>query len=580
MSTMNQELLNAITFIADEKKIPRDAVVDALKEAIIKSYMKEYPEEVLDVNINLDERKLEVFQVFNIVENYDDLNDYCEISVEDAKAYYQKTKNNKPVVVGEQLHKYIELARMPKKLVERIVQMFKQRINVQSNVVIYNRWKDRVGQIIYAEVEKNDRHGIVVDLNNGEFGFLSRKDSIPGENLYPGQKYKFYIKEVLQQSSGWPILLTRTNEEFVLSLLKEEVPEIEEGIIEVNAIKRIAGFKTKVCVTSHQLGVEPCGTIIGPQGSRISAVRNEINHEKIEAVQYSDNFEEYLINLCSPAMIQGYKVVAEATETTRKQVILIVKGDQMALLIGKNGTNIRLISQILGIDTDVKTPEEARYENLQYTRLEVKSARQRAFDRILERNRGNADLSLNQFNQPTKEQIQQSLQKDTPVTKTSEVANVVTKQPKPSKESKKLIGGTESLLSQIDNFSFDEPISNEATEFTSLPEKETKPTTKASKGLDIAKLKANEESRKADTKLDLEAKLEQESAELEAKKNKKTQAKKRKTTKTKTNTKKFSSILEEFKNQDNNELLKELEKENDNREIEDLMFDEEYSDEE
>lgn len=136
---MNQELLTAITFIADEKKIPRDAVVDALKNAIIKSYMREFPEEVINADINIDQKILHVYQILNIVDDYEDLNDYCEISLDDAKAFYAKNKIQKEAVVGEQLHKNIELNKLPKKIVDRIMQTFRQLILMQSNNVIYQR---------------------------------------------------------------------------------------------------------------------------------------------------------------------------------------------------------------------------------------------------------------------------------------------------------------------------------------------------------------------------------------------------------------------------------------------------------
>lgn len=588
MSQMNQELLTAITFIADEKKIPRDAVVDALKNAIIKSYMREFPEEVINADINIDQKILHVYQILNIVDDYEDLNDYCEISLDDAKAFYAKNKIQKEAVVGEQLHKNIELNKLPKKIVDRIMQTFRQLILMQSNNVIYQRWKDRVGTIIYAEVEKNDNHGVVVNLENGEFGYLGRKDIIPNENLMPGQKYRFLVKEVLQSSSGWPILLTRTNEEFVLGLLKEEIPEINEGLIEIHAIKRVPGFKTKVCVSSHQIGLEPCGTIIGPQGSRIAGVRRELNYELVEAVFYSDDFETFLINLCYPALIYGYKVVSEATEDHKKQVIIVVPSDQMALLIGKFGANIRLISKILNIDADVKTPQEAKIEDLQYNRVEIKTQRQRTFERILESNKAGHDLDMNQFNKPNPIDLNTLKDKDNTIVAQSEPNTQI--KVKKTTSAKKILNSSNAvnLLDQIDNFQFELPkednenvnsnINNNHVENEKSVEIVTKKTTTNKKSL-IEKLMANEETRQlSGNASDLEAKLENEKIFKEANKKKKSVKKSR--NKAKVEPAKFTSILEEFKNKNNEELLKELENENQDRDYEELLDNYEDQDEE
>ena len=138
MNHINEQLISAIKLIADEKKIPRDAVTDALKEAITKAYVKEYPEEIIGVNINIDDAILDVYREYTVVEDSEELNDYCEISLEDAKAYYENIKQPQEVKIGDILRQPLQLANLPKKIVDHIMQIFKQSITVQANNEIYN----------------------------------------------------------------------------------------------------------------------------------------------------------------------------------------------------------------------------------------------------------------------------------------------------------------------------------------------------------------------------------------------------------------------------------------------------------
>lgn len=565
---MNQELLSAITFIADEKKIPRDAVVEALKSSIIKAYTKEYPEELIEVNIDIDQKELSVNAVFNIVEDYEDLNDYCEMTVKQANDYYKKHKIAKEAKIGDTLLKPIELLKLPNKIVEHIMQLFKQAIVSESNIEIYNQWKDRIGEVVFAEVETNNKHGISVDLGNGEFGYVSLRETIPHEALIPGQKYNFYIKDVKQQSAGWPIILSRADAGLVKFLLKLEVPEIQEGIVEVVKIARIAGFKTKVALISHQPGVDPCGTVIGQHSVRISGIRSQVNGEQIEVFAYDDNFDRYISDVCAPASIMGYKVVSEATPEHQKQLIIIVKHEQMALLLGRKGSNIRLISKILDADVDVKTPEEAQHEDLQYTRVEYVSPRQRAFNRVYERNNANNSYDFSRYNKPRNNQFNRDINRNT--ANTAPAAAPANPQPvhKPTKSVK-------SILDQIDNFQ------NNSTNEVSV-EIADAPLTKSTKKENLAKLMNNEQQRltkSAETKkptIDLEAVLDNANKATAP-----TKKPAKKFTKAKIKSKSTSSILEEFKNINNDELMEELANENDLRENNDedsYVAEDDYSD--
>ncbi len=552
MSQLNEQLISAIKLIADEKKIPRDAVADALKESICKAYVKEYPEEIINVEINIDDTTLNVYRQYTVVDESEELNDYCEISLQDAKDYYKHLKINKEVKLGDVINKPIQLDKLPKKIVNHIKQIFKQGITVQANNEIYNEWKDRVGEIIYAEVEKDD-HGIFVNLGNDQYGFMSTRDSIPNEKLIPGHKYNFLIKEVKQQSSGWPIILSRGDEKLVKELLTLEVPEIQEKIIEIVDIARIPGFKTKVALISHQPGVEPCGSVIGARGSRIQIISNAICGERIEVIEYSDNFESYLIDVCAPALIKGYKIISEETPEHKKQLIIVVPGDQLALLIGKKGQNIQLVAKLLKADVDVKTPEDAKYEDLQYTHLEIKSLKQRKFDRILEKNRMGNDYSLNRFNKPTR-----GLLNSTSIN-SSENSSSIKNTNKTSNKSSN-INSTSALLDKIDNFNYDQNSSTH-TEVVNEPVENKKDI--------LEQLKTNEQGRQqSSSSNNLELNIDKPTVKKQPKQ-------RRKSPKSKTliqnSSAKNESILEQFKDLDTKSILNELSQENENRQEEDEL---------
>ena len=562
MNHINEQLISAIKLIADEKKIPRDAVTDALKEAITKAYVKEYPEEIIGVNINIDDAILDVYREYTVVEDSEELNDYCEISLEDAKAYYENIKQPQEVKIGDILRQPLQLANLPKKIVDHIMQIFKQSITVQANNEIYNEWKDRVGEIVFAEVEKDD-HGIFVNLENGQYGFMSSREGIPGEKLLPGKKYNFLVKEVKQQSAGWPIILSRADERLVKHLLTLEVPEIQEKIIEIVDIARVPGFKSKITLISHQPGVEPCGSVIGSRGARIQAVSNAINGERIEVIEYSDNFESYLVDVCSPAAIKGYKIVAPETD----------------------GQNIQLVAKLLKADVDVKTAEEARYEDFQYNHLEVKSMRQRRFDRIFEKNKWETDYSMDSYNTPSKETIEKVSREsmETKLEKTN-IEAPVDSTPKSAPKIKPFtksanISSTISLLDKIDNFSYQDDTEevNESVEETKTPAVENSTSTENKKPSLIEQLKASEQARQQNkSNADIELEIDKHAKKKTVRKSRKTKAQ----VTAEANKVKSESILEQFKNLDTESILDELSQENENREQEEYDLDKDYDYEE
>lgn len=391
-NNLSKTLINNIKIIADERHIPRDAVADALKLAIKTAYKKEFPDTEIEVNVDIDHSILEVNRLLKVVEPYEDLNDYTEISIDEAKK--QKTD----VMLADVLREPINLSNLDRLVVTHILQVFKHNISSQSNAEIYKEWQPRIGEVIFAEVEKNDTRGGFVTVNlKDTMGFVSRQEQIPGERLAPGKSYNFFIKDVKEQTKGWPVILSRADVGLVKYVMRLQIPEMQENIIEIKDSARIAGFKTKISVISHQPGIEAVGTVIGNRGMRIKNIQEQLNGEHIEVFEYEDNFSNYLVNVCAPAELVGYKIEEAGQYMERREITLITRPDKLALLIGKKGSNVRLISDLLKADIEIKTVDEAIQENIKFNKIEVSSSKQQSFKKTFNKYSSNADI-LNKYN--------------------------------------------------------------------------------------------------------------------------------------------------------------------------------------
>jgi N utilization substance protein A len=178
-------------------------------------------------------------------------------------------------------------------------------------------------------------------------------------------------------------------------MMRIQIPELQENRIEIKDIARVAGFKTKVSVISHQPSIDPTGAIIGQRGQRINAVRDLIDNsknEKIEVIEYSDDFTTYIINVCSPAEISGFAVTEPKAPEDRKQIVLVARDDKLALLIGKRGCNVRLISDLLNADIEIRSVQEAQETNLEYTHIDMSKMRQQGFNKTFNKYKTSNDM--------------------------------------------------------------------------------------------------------------------------------------------------------------------------------------------
>lgn len=375
---MSNQIKAIIEEISKSKQISSQLVVKAFEQAMQKAYMKEFPEENCEVKIDLETGKINLKKIFVVVEdNKEDFNEYCEISLQ------QVQKFDKNLKVGDVYKEAFDIQTLERRVILHLLQVFKHDITIESNKTVYNEWIDKKGTIILAEVEKNDKNNVTVNLGK-TFGYMPKSEANLDEPpLVAGKKYKFVIKDVLQQTKGWPVILSRASSLIVKDLLTTNIPEIQNGIVEIVKIARIPGFKSKVVVRSNQIGVDPIGSCIGAGADRIKPILDEMYGEKIEFVKYDEEIANFIANACNPAILHSYKVIDAVMEknpetgiekeVARKKIYLVIEQYKLALLIGLKGNNIKLLSQLLDADVEAITIEEANSSKIQFIKAVLPS---------------------------------------------------------------------------------------------------------------------------------------------------------------------------------------------------------------
>lgn len=360
-------LIKLICEIAKTHEVSQEKIKEMIIDSIIKTFNKQLPDCILNIELNLETGSMISEKVLVVVDDAPEgaYDDFVEITLSDSKKYGNYN-------IGDKCNINFDIndpKNFTKTQVLQTMQIFKQKLNEINNIKIFQEWSPRVGELIFAEIEKYDSRGgfYTVSLDDGKnFGFLSKKESIPTEDLKPGNKYKFLIKEVKEQSKGWPIILSRADAGFVMKLLEIEIPEIQSGEIEVNAIERLAGFKTKIAVSSHNTSYDATAVCVGSKGSRIKTISEQLMNERIEIIKFNENKKEFLIIACGPKNIVGLKYNEPKTEDELPHATLIVNDDALPIIIGRKGFNIKLISKLVGCSIDINTIEQANDSKLEY----------------------------------------------------------------------------------------------------------------------------------------------------------------------------------------------------------------------
>lgn len=342
---MNKEFIDALKEIERTKGVSKDIIIEALEKALIKSYEKNFDENAnVTVNINRETGEIKTYSIKEVVEEVSD--QITQISELEAK----KIKSN--IEIGDELSIEVTPKNFGRIAAQTARNIVIQKIKDAERDIIYNEFIDREKEIVTGLIQRIDRGILYVDLGRVE-GIVPYEEQIPGESYNLNSRYKFFIKEVKNTTKGAQVILSRADVGLVKRLLELEIPEINEGVVEVHAIAREAGSRTKLAVFAKDENVDPVGACVGFKGSRVKNIVDELNGEKLDIVVWDKDVKKFLANSLSPTEVK--KVFVDEKEKIAR---VIVGNDQLSLAIGKEGQNARLAAKLTGWKVDIKGFEQ------------------------------------------------------------------------------------------------------------------------------------------------------------------------------------------------------------------------------
>ena len=348
ITSANQlELLQTAEAVAREKMIDPGLVVEAMEESLARAAKSRYGAE-MDIRVSIDRKtgRATFTRVRTVVEDEELENYQAEMTVEQAKQYLEDPK------VGDTFVEEVPPVDMGRIAAQSAKQVILQKVREAERDRQYDEFKDRAGTIINGVVKREEYGNVIVDVGRGE-AILRRNEKIGRESYRNGDRIRCYIKDVRREARGPQIFLSRTAPEFMAELFKMEVPEIYDGIIDIKAVARDPGSRAKIAVISYDNSIDPVGACVGMRGSRVQAVVNELQGEKIDIIPWNEDQPTFLVNALQPAEVSKVVLDEEA-----ERIEVVVPEDQLSLAIGRRGQNVRLASQLTGLDIDIMTEAE------------------------------------------------------------------------------------------------------------------------------------------------------------------------------------------------------------------------------
>ena len=355
---MNKQLLMAINQICAERNLKPQVVIDAIEQALISAYRRNFgTDQEVAAKLDPETGDTHIYEVMTVVSPEEFTDPQSQLLLEDARAI------DPTVDVGDE----IQIERTPEDFgriaAQAAKQVILQRIREAERDALYDEYRQREGELIQGSVRPFDRgkDSVNVSLDGGRAeGVMYRSDQIPGERYRPNSSVLAYVVDVTKGGRGPTIHLSRTHRNMLRRLLEKEVPEIKQGTVEIKAIAREAGSRSKVAVSATQRGVDPVGSCVGMRGVRIQNIVKELHGEKIDVVEWNPNPEKFVANALSPAKVTDVILFPEVDNTA----LVIVPQRQLSLAIGKEGQNARLVAKLTGWRIDIKSDEEAIAEGL------------------------------------------------------------------------------------------------------------------------------------------------------------------------------------------------------------------------
>jgi N utilization substance protein A len=345
ISANRLELLQIADAVAREKSIDRTIVIAAMEDAVQKAAKSRYgSENEIRAQIDPDTGEIELTRLLEVVD--DVTMEATQISLKEAK------KRNKAAQLGDYIAEELPPLDFGRVAAQNAKQVIVQKVREAERERQFEEFKDRVGEVVNGIVKRVEYGNIIVDLGRGE-AIVRRDESLPRENFRYGDRIRAYIYDVRREQRGPQIFLSRTRPEFMAKLFAQEVPEIYDSIVEIKSVARDPGSRAKIAVLSNDSAIDPVGACVGMRGSRVQAVVNELQGEKIDIIQWSPDAATFIVNALAPA-----EVVKVVLDEEAERIEVVVPDTQLSLAIGRRGQNVRLASHLTGWDIDILTEAE------------------------------------------------------------------------------------------------------------------------------------------------------------------------------------------------------------------------------
>ena len=343
-----KKFMDALNLLIEEKGIEKEVFLDMLKESIAKAYKKNYLSSDANVRVEINEKtgKFRLFELRTVVDDLED--EDIELSLEEAQAINPKYQ------IGDVVETEADVEHIGRLAAIQTKQLFRQRFRETEKETLYNEFADKKDDIITGIVDRVEPNFAIINI--GKTGaFLAGNKQIPGEKLVEGQHLKVYVSDVDRGTKGTQIVVSRTEPNFVKRLFELEVPEVYDGTVEIKAVSREPGERSKMAVYTSNENIDPIGSCVGPKGSRVKNVVDELNGEMIDIILWNSDPVVFISNALSPSEVKHVSIDEE-----KHSALVIVPDDQLSLAIGKRGQNARLAVRLTGWKIDIKSLSEAK----------------------------------------------------------------------------------------------------------------------------------------------------------------------------------------------------------------------------
>ncbi len=351
---MNADMLAVADAVAREKSVERELVLESMEQALKTAARRTYGTKFIEATIDRLTGEISLAHVRTVVEEVED--EENELTVEEGKVLEADAE------IGSTFREPLPAITLDRVAAQTAKQVINQRIREAERAQVVAEYEPRVGEIVVGIVKRVERGNVYIDLGRGE-GVMYREDLLPRESFRQGDRVRTYLREVRNQPKGALVYLSRADAGMVLKLFEQEVPEIQDGMVAIQAISRDPGSRSKIAVVSTDVGVDPVGACVGMRGARVQAVVNELHGEKIDIIEWTEDPAAFVINALAPAEVERVLVDEDSG-----LIEVAVAEDQLAIAIGRRGQNVRLASELTGWNIEIMTlgdEKQKRTEEIQ-----------------------------------------------------------------------------------------------------------------------------------------------------------------------------------------------------------------------